>query len=147
MLDETGRKILDLLRRDGRMSHEQIARSVNLSRPAVHERIRKLEAEGYVRGYTARLDHERVGRPMTAFVSVMVGGPQGHSAHTALTALAETEPAIEEIHRVTGNACAIIKVRVAGPRELEALIDRFTSVPGVVSTNTTIVLSTTFDRD
>ncbi|MDQ4023926.1 MAG: Lrp/AsnC family transcriptional regulator, partial [Actinomycetota bacterium] len=69
-LDRIDREILRLLRTDGRMSVAAIAKAVRLSGPAVHERIRKLEQQGVVQGYTAVLSPEVLDRPHVAFVLV-----------------------------------------------------------------------------
>jgi Lrp/AsnC family leucine-responsive transcriptional regulator len=69
-LDNIALRILDLLAADGRMSYQAIADEVGLSRPAVMERVKRLEESGHIRGYAAILDRARVGFPITAFVAV-----------------------------------------------------------------------------
>ena len=69
-LDDVDRQILALLQGDGRLSNAEMARRVNLSPPATHARVRRLEAEGYIRGYAAILDRERMGFDMLCFVNV-----------------------------------------------------------------------------
>ena len=68
-LDPISRRILQLLVADGRASYQALADEVGLSRPAVMERVKRLEDGGYILGYTARLDRARTGFPVTAFVS------------------------------------------------------------------------------
>jgi DNA-binding Lrp family transcriptional regulator len=74
-LDALDRSIISFLRLNGRMSHEQISRQVNLSRPAVHERIKRLEEQGIIRGYQALVDWSALGLPLTAFIWVRTSGP------------------------------------------------------------------------
>ena len=69
-LDPTSRRILQLLVADGRASYQAIADEVGLSRPAVMERVKRMEEAGYILGYTARLDRSKIGFPVTAFVAV-----------------------------------------------------------------------------
>jgi Lrp/AsnC family leucine-responsive transcriptional regulator len=68
-LDRTDRAILDVLQRDGRLSFLAVGRLVNLSGPAVRERVRRLEQAGVIRCYGARVDHEAAGHPVLAFLS------------------------------------------------------------------------------
>ena len=72
-MDDMDRKIVGILSGNGRLSHEQIGREVHLSRPAVFERIRRLEAQGVIRGYGAKVHWEALGLPLTAFVWIRTG--------------------------------------------------------------------------
>ena len=69
-MDALDREIISFLRLNGRMSHEQISQQVNLSRPAVHERIKRLEEQGIIRGYQTLVDWSALGLPLTAFIWV-----------------------------------------------------------------------------
>ncbi len=71
-MDEMDRKIVEVLVGNGRMSHEQIAKEVHLSRPAVFERIKRLEAQGVIRGYGARIRVSNAGK-------VVIGGKGGYT--------------------------------------------------------------------
>src|ERR1043165_253677 len=72
-LDTTDRRILRILAQDGRASYQAVADEVGLSRPAIMERVKRLEEAGYIRGYRVQLDRAKVGFPVTAFVAVRYG--------------------------------------------------------------------------
>ena len=69
-MEDIDRQIVGLLARDGRMSFTDLARETGLSVSAVHQRVRRLQKRGVIKGYSAVLDHEAVGLPLTAFVSI-----------------------------------------------------------------------------
>ena len=69
-MEETDRRIVSLLADDGRMSFTDLGKATGLSTSAVHQRVKRLEQRGLIRGYTATIDHDQMGRPLTAFVSI-----------------------------------------------------------------------------
>jgi Lrp/AsnC family leucine-responsive transcriptional regulator len=140
-VDDIDRRIVGLLAESGRLSHEQIAREVHLSRPAVHERVRRLEERGVIRGYQARVDWDALGQPVAAFIWLRTTGAQGNAIGRAILGLGDANSVVEECYRVTGEWCMLVKVRVASTRALQDLIDRIRSVSGVVSTVTAIAMS------
>src|SRR5258705_8248672 len=77
-LDATDRKILRILAQDGRASYQAVADEIGLSRPAIMERVKRLEESGYIQGYRVQLDRAKVGLPVTAFVAVGYGSG-GHA--------------------------------------------------------------------
>jgi Lrp/AsnC family leucine-responsive transcriptional regulator len=144
-LDPISRRILQLLVPDGRASYQGIADEVGLSRPAVMERVKRLEDGGYILGYTARLDRARTGFPITAFVSVRYPANDAEGAEPALRAL-ETNPSVLECHHVAGEDCYIMKVAAPSLEALERIL-RTLREPGLaVATRTTIVLSSVFEK-
>jgi len=140
-VEETNRKILALLARDGRVSLTELARQTGLSVSAVQQRVRRLEERGVIRGYSAIIDPEHAGLPLTAFVSIKPFDPA--AADDAPQRLAHLA-AIEACHSVAGDENYILKVRVASPAALEDLLQEIRAAAGV-STRTTIVLSTPFE--
>jgi Lrp/AsnC family leucine-responsive transcriptional regulator len=136
--DETDWRILAELQQDGRLSFNELARRVNLSGPAVAERVRRLEADGVITGYAARVDPARAGAPLTAFVRMRC------SLGKCLlkTTDADEFPEIVEIHRLTGTSCVMLKVRTASVPHFEGLIERL-GQHGELDTH--FVLSTPFD--
>jgi Lrp/AsnC family transcriptional regulator, leucine-responsive regulatory protein len=137
-LDVIDLTLLDLVQRNGRVSQHDLARAVGLSAPAVAERLRKLEERGVIRGYTAILDPERLGRGLASFIFVGVSGSRHFAAFRARV---EEEPSIVECSSVTGEASHILKVRVASTRALEALLAEIQGWPGVQWTRTSVVMS------
>ena len=143
MPDEIDLRILQLLQADGRMSNAAIARDVGLAPSAVFQRVRKLEAEGIIQSYHARLDPAALGHGLLAFISVKTG--EGSRADDTAGMLAAI-PEVVEVHRVVGDDCFLLKVRVSDTAALGALLDeKIQRLPPVASTRTTIVLKTSKD--
>ena len=140
-MEEIDRQILGLLARDGRMSFTDLGKATGLSTSAVHQRVRRLEQRGVIRGYVAVIDAEAVGLSLTAFVSVT---PLDQSSPDDVPDLLAELPEIEACHSVAGEENYILKVRVATPGTLEGLLARIRAAASV-STRTTIVLSTPYE--
>ncbi len=140
-VDDIDRSIVRLLLDDGRMSYTDLGRETGLSTSAVHQRVRRLEERGVLRGYAAIVDADAVGLPLTAFISIRPIDPSApDDAPERLRDVAE----IEACHSVAGDESYILKVRVQTPAELEVLLARIRAQAGV-STRTTIVLSTPYE--
>lgn len=139
-LDETDRKILALLQENARISNAEIGRRVELAASAIHHRIRKLEESGVIQGYTTRIDPRALGYSLVSFVRVQTGeGARAPEINEALSRL----PEVQEVHRVVGEDCFFVKVRVHDPQALAALLDeQIQAIPNVATTKTTIVLTT-----
>ena len=141
-MEEIDRKILSLLAGDGRMSFTDLARQTGLSVSATHQRVRRLERRGLIRGYAAVINPADAGLPLTAFVSIKPFDPAAaDDAPQRLEHLA----AIEACHSVAGEENYILKVRVASPGDLENLLSEIRAAANV-STQTTIVLSTPYEN-
>jgi Lrp/AsnC family leucine-responsive transcriptional regulator len=144
-LDPISRRILQLLVADGRASYQAIADEVGLSRPAVMERVKRLEEGGLILGYTARLDRARVGFPITAFVAVRYAPSEVDSSGPAVRALA-ANPSVLECHHVAGEDCYILKVAAPSLGALERILGSLREPGLAAGTRTTIVLSTIFEK-
>lgn len=142
MLEELDARIAEVLADDGRCSFTDLAEKVGLSVSAVHQRVRRLEKRGVIQRYTAVLDHEQLGRPLTAFVSLTPIDPAAPDDYPQLLA---GLPEIESCYSVAGVESYIIKVRVGSPSELESLLGAIRTTAGV-STRTTVVLSTPYEQ-
>lgn len=141
-MDATDRQIINLLRQNGRFSQEQIAREVNLSRPAIHERLKRLEDNRVIRGYTALIDWNAFELPLTAFIWIGIDLTPCTKVFAEIKALNSDKFLVEECHRVTGEWCLLLKVRAASTTSLQDFLDRLRTAPGVKSTMTNIALST-----
>jgi Lrp/AsnC family leucine-responsive transcriptional regulator len=140
-VEELDRRIVALLADDGRMSFTDLAKATGLSVSAVHQRVRRLQKRGIVRGFTARLDLDEIGLPLTAFVSIKPIDPAApDDAPDRLAHLDE----IEACHSVAGEESYILKVRVASPGALEELLQQIRAAANV-ATRTTVVLSTPYE--
>jgi Lrp/AsnC family leucine-responsive transcriptional regulator len=140
-VEDIDRQILRLLCEDGRMSFTDLGKATGLSTSAVHQRVRRLEQRGVIHSYTAVIDPEAVGLPLTAFVSVT---PLDPAAPDDVPDRLAPLPEIEACHSVAGEENYILKVRVATPGALEGLLSRIRSAASV-ATRTTIVLSTPYE--
>jgi Lrp/AsnC family transcriptional regulator, leucine-responsive regulatory protein len=112
--------LLRELQEDARLSFSELSRRVHLSPPAVAERVRRLEESGVIVGYRAHVDLTAAGRPVVALIQMSCYG-----AGCVLRDPAVPEwPEILEIHRITGDACSVLKVAATSMDAFEALIDR-----------------------
>jgi DNA-binding Lrp family transcriptional regulator len=140
-LDDIDLAILRELQHDGRISNVELARRVNLSPPATHARVRRLDEEGYIRRYVALLDQEKVGYDMTCFISVSLQLHQ-HEELEGFHATILEIPEVLECHHVTGEFDYLLKVVVRSRQDLQRLIvNRLTPLPGVARVYTSLVLT------
>ncbi len=141
-LDAMDRKILGLMAEDATRSYAELGKMLNLSAPAVHERVKKLKNDGVIKSITATIDGAAIGRPVLAFVHV---DTRSWAVTQQLRAL-EQFPEVEEIHTVAGETAMVLKVRTHDTRELNALLARIYSIEGFEGTRTYIALSTYLER-
>lgn len=140
--DPIDRRIASALVADGRSTLKSLAEVTGLSVSAVQARVRRLETDGVIRGYTALLDAEAIGLPLAALIAITPLDPtQPDDAPEALAGLAE----IEACHSVAGDDSYVLFVRVATPTALEHLIREIRKRANV-STRTTVVLQTFFEN-
>ncbi|MEV4253757.1 Lrp/AsnC family transcriptional regulator [Spirillospora sp. NPDC049652] len=137
-MDQTDQRIIDELQQDGRLSFNRLAARVNLSPPAVAERVRRLEESGVITGYRAEVDPAAVGLPLTAFVQMHC--TPGRCLLKTTTA--EDLPEVVELHKLSGSWCTMLKVRVASFPHLEGLFERLGEHGEM---NSHIVLSTPYE--
>jgi DNA-binding Lrp family transcriptional regulator len=142
-MDRIDHRIVALLREDARRSFTDIGRQVALSAPAVKRRVDRLEASGVIRGYSATLDAEAFGWHSDAFVALYCEGRM--SAAEVREAVAP-HPEVAAAYTVAGEASAILHVRASDSKDLEQTLERIRDAPGVIRTQTQVVLSTLFER-
>ncbi|MEY9963644.1 DNA-binding Lrp family transcriptional regulator [Streptacidiphilus sp. MAP12-16] len=137
-LDETDRRVLELLGRDGRASYAEIGLLVNLSATAVKRRVDRLRERGVVRGFTVVLDPDLLGWGTEAFVEVYCR--ERTSPEEILSALRQF-PEVVAAWTVTGDPDALVHLRAADTRHLEAVIERIRKERGVQRSRSSVVLS------
>jgi DNA-binding Lrp family transcriptional regulator len=142
-LDTIDQQIVALLRRNARRSFQDIGERVSLSAPAVKRRVDRLEREGVIRGYAAAVDPAQFGWNTQAFVELFCEGRM--SARQVQEAVAG-HPEVAGAYTVAGEASAILHVRTEDTMHLEETLERIRETPGVLRTQTQIVLSTLFER-
>ncbi|HJX43552.1 MAG TPA: AsnC family transcriptional regulator [Geodermatophilus sp.] len=138
---DVDRALLAALVRDGRASYTELAERVGLSVSAVHQRVRRLEQRGLITGYRATVDARQVDAGLTAFVSII---PLDQAQADDAPGKLEHLDAIEACYSVAGVESYLLKVRVASPEALEALLREIRTTANV-STRTTVVLSTFYE--
>lgn len=140
-MERLDRRLVDLLASDGRMSFTDLGKATGLSTSAVHQRVRRLEERGVIRGYRAVLDPEAIGLPLTALIAVTPFDP---AAPDDVPQRLEHVPEIESCFSVAGDESYVLLVRVGQPGDLEDLLARIRSAANV-RTRTTVVLSTPWE--
>ncbi|MDE1148287.1 MAG: Lrp/AsnC ligand binding domain-containing protein [Azospirillaceae bacterium] len=139
-LDRIDLNILRILQEDGRLSNVELSRRVNLSPTPCLERVRRLERDGYIQGYNARLDPERLGRGLMAFIEVRLDRTTPDVFHIFAEAVARLDE-IQECHMVAGGFDYLVKVRVADMAAYRAFLgDKLSSIQGVAQTHTYMVM-------
>ena len=140
-MEDVDRRIVELLRADGRMSYTDLGKAMGLSTSAVHQRVRRLEERGGLKGYTAVVDHAALDLPLTAFISITPLDPAApDDIPERLRGISE----LEACHSVAGEENYILKARVRTPGDLEDLLARVRATANV-ATRTTVVLSTPWE--
>jgi Lrp/AsnC family leucine-responsive transcriptional regulator len=119
-MDEMDWALLRELQADARLSYAELSRRVHLSPPAVAERVRRLEAVGVVTGYHAHIDLAKAGRHVVALIRMSCYGQRCVLRDPDVPGW----PEVLEIHRVTGDACCVVKVATSAMGAFEAVIDR-----------------------
>ena len=141
-LDAIDRKILGALAEDAGRSYAALSEIVNLSAPAVHDRVKRLKREGVIKGTVAVLDGCKLGRTLLTFLVINTSSYQATRALLQFTSRKE----VEELHTVAGDGCVLIKVRAADTESLEHFLMEIQSLDGVRSVRSYIALSTFIER-
>ena len=140
-VEEIDRAIVGSLTTDGRLSYTDLAEKVGLSVSAAHQRVRRLEQRGVIKGYAARVDFTSLDLPLTAFVAIRpLDQSQADDAPDRLASL----PEIESCYSVAGDDHYLLLVRVASPADLARLLHEIRAAASV-ATRTTVVLSTPYE--
>ena len=138
-MDEKDKLILSLLQKDGRMTASEMAGKVDLSVPAVTERIRKLTEGGVLKEFRAVLEAKKVDYDVTAYILLDMSSSNSYGD---MVQYAQDNDEVLECHSITGEGSHILKVRTHDTSSLESLLRNIQSWPGVIRTHTMIVMST-----
>ena len=139
-LDALGIKILRELQHDARISFSELGRRVGLSSPAVAERVKKMEEAGIINGYHAKLNRERIGYPILAFIFVTMTKEK----YDRFYEFSEETADIRECHCISGEESFLLKVITGSVSHLDELIDKLAAFG---ETKTSIVLSSQVEKD
>jgi Lrp/AsnC family leucine-responsive transcriptional regulator len=134
ILDSFNWKILEELQKNARITAVELGKRINLSAPAVAERIRKLEEEGYIKGYRTVVDYDKLGLSVPVFISF-----KGTKiSHSEMLKMVDAMPEVVEWYGITGSHCTMLKVVVTTTKELESVIEKLQEFG---ETSTSIILS------
>jgi Lrp/AsnC family leucine-responsive transcriptional regulator len=139
MLDALDIKILNILQENGRAKRNYIAEQIGLSIPSLSERLKKLETAGVIQGYFTKVSKHAFGYDIMAFITVVMESSKNYKK---LYEHVKNSPEILECHAVLGEGSHILKAIVKNTADLEKLLSKIQSWPGVVRTITSFVLST-----
>jgi Lrp/AsnC family leucine-responsive transcriptional regulator len=141
-LDAIDFKILDQLSRDSKTTLKKLSEQVGLSPSPLQARIKKLEKEGYIRGYAAQLDYTKLGQDHIAFVQVTLSDTRAN-ALTAFNSAVRTLKSVEQCHMIAGSFDYLLKVRTNNIRTYRTeLAEKISSLPHVASTSTFVSMET-----
>lgn len=138
-LDRTDRRILRELQRDGRLSNVELARRIHLSPTPCLERVRRLEKTGYITGYMARLDPEKLDQGLLVFIEVTLDRTKPDVFARFAEGVGALD-AVEECHMVAGGFDYLVKIRIRDMVAYRAFLERFSDLPGVSQTHTYVVM-------
>jgi Lrp/AsnC family leucine-responsive transcriptional regulator len=121
LLDPINRRLLHELQADARVTMAELGRRINLSPPAVAERVQRLESAGVITGYRAEVDPKAIGFPIAAVVRIR---PTTRRLQK-IPELAREIPEVVDCHRITGEDCFFVKLHLRSMDDLEEILDRF----------------------
>jgi Lrp/AsnC family leucine-responsive transcriptional regulator len=142
-LDDTDRRILELLQQDARRTYGDIGDHVGLSAPAVKRRVDRLESSGVIRGFTVVVDHAQLGRGVEAFAELRFAGS---TRVDDIESIAVDVPEVHALFTVAGDPDALAWIHAKDVQDLKRVIDRLRSSGKVTGTKTLMVLSSSVRR-
>lgn len=142
-LSDNDARVLEILQAQGRRSYTDLASDLGMTAPSVHERVKKLEARGVIRGYGADVDPAAIGLSVLAFTWVtQAPGTVSKDLTPEFSAI----PEIEECHHITGEADYILKIRARDMEHLGVIVRRIQTTSDVFATETDVVFTTGFEN-
>ena len=140
-MDAVDKSIVTILQREGRMTNVELAQRIGLTPAPTLTRVHKLEEQGYIQGYAAIVDRDKIGLPVTAFVSVILKEHGKEIAKRFIETVSQFEQVLE-VHHIAGEEDYLLKVVAANPRDYELFVlDNLTGLETVQRVKTTFVLS------
>ncbi|MEK3700919.1 Lrp/AsnC family transcriptional regulator [Paenibacillus sp. FSL R10-2199] len=139
-MDSLDYKIISAIMNNGRITWSELAGLLGLSSPATADRVRRLEEQGVITGYTALIDAESAGYGLAALIAVSLERPEHRQGFIELVMKL---PEVQECHHTAGDDDYVLKLRCRGTRDLDRIIsEEIKGLPGIVRTRTTIILGT-----
>jgi len=139
-LDDIDLTIIAALQENARLQNSELAKKCGMAPSAVLERVRKLELKGIIKNYVAKIDPAALNLKLLAFISIKSSAGPGDASTAKQIAKI---PEVLEVHHIAGEDCYLVKIRTEDPQSLIKLMrDKFSKIPNIISTKTTIVLET-----
>lgn len=137
-IDETDRKLLDVLLTNSRLSYRQIASKVGVSVVTAINRVKKLEKEGILKGYTAALDYEKLGYDIDAIINMKISKGKLFEVENKIA----HHPSVAAVFDVTGDFDSLIIAKFRNRRALDSFLKKIQTYEFVEGTNTVLILNT-----
>jgi len=139
-LDKIDLIILSTLQTNARLQNTELAKKCGMAPSAVLERVKKLEQKEIIKNYTTRIEPAALNLKLLAFISIKSSAGPGDASTAKLIAKI---PEVLEVHHIAGEDCYLVKIRTEDPQSLIKLMrDKFSKIPNIISTKTTVVLET-----
>jgi Lrp/AsnC family leucine-responsive transcriptional regulator len=143
-MDDIDKAIISLLQNEGRMSCDKIGSVIGLSASAVNERIKKMQKQGIITGWSALVSPQKLGFDILSFVHILLG--EGCN-ETKFLAKLDKIPEVLECHHITGEWSYLLKVRCKNIHHFEQILgEKIKTLPGILRTHTLIALSSPLER-
>ncbi|SNS97894.1 Lrp/AsnC family transcriptional regulator, leucine-responsive regulatory protein [Anaerovirgula multivorans] len=141
-MDSLDKEIIKILLQDGRQTHKQIAEKLCLSRPAVHQRIKKLEEKEIIKKYTTLINWNKLGYDIQCLIYVKINSSSFNLFVEEVGNIHLTDVFIEHIYRLSGEWCMMLKIRSNSTINVTKFIDELWKIKGIKETTTNFLLST-----
>jgi len=139
-LDKIDLIILSALQTNARLQNTELSKKCGMAPSAVLERVKKLEQKEIIKNYTTRIEPAALNLKLLAFISIKSSAGPGDASTAKLIAKI---PEVLEVHHIAGEDCYLVKIRTEDPQSLIKLMrDKFSKIPNIISTKTTVVLET-----
>lgn len=140
-MDEIDIEILELLENNGRLTHEEIGKRLNMSRPAIHQRVSRLEQNKTIKGYNTEINWSKAGQGISAFIFINVRTSDFNGIMEQVINLKVEGLIIEKCYRITGQWCIMLKIRAGLTEQITKLHDKLLQIDGMLDTFTMLILS------
>jgi len=141
-MDQLDQNLIGRLRLNARESVAELARQLNTSRSTVQDRLTRLEKNGVIKGYVVNLDEATHGQRIRSFISISIGAQNAGM----ITAELKTFHNVNAIYTVSGKFDLMVEIGTNETSDMDKILDRICEIPGVIKTETSIVLSTKLQR-
>lgn len=139
-MDEIDFKIIQLLESNGRLSHAELAKLISISRPAVYQRISKLEKKGIITGYKALIDWYQIEPFTRCLIFIKLNGRNFDALAKSILAISIPDIVIETYHRLAGEWCILLQIRMLKTTDTTKILDEIWQLEGILETSTTFIL-------